>query len=51
VDDPVTSPASARARLEHVIGRMTAVGDLTAVQARQALSAPLGLAEGGRASC
>ena len=47
-DDPVTNPASARARLEHVIARMVAVGYLTNAQARQALGAPLGLTEGGR---
>ena len=46
-DDPVTSPGNARARLQHVIARMVAVGYLTSAQARQALSAPLGLAQGG----
>ena len=46
-DDPVTNPANARARLEHVIARMVAVGYLTNAQARQALSAPLGLTQGG----
>jgi penicillin-binding protein 1A len=47
VDDPVTDPGNARARLEHVIERMTAVGYLTTAQARQALSAPLELTQGG----
>jgi membrane peptidoglycan carboxypeptidase len=47
-DDPVTDPGNARARLEHVIARMVAVGYLTSAQARQALSAPLGLTGGGR---
>jgi penicillin-binding protein 1A len=52
VDDPVSHPANARARLEHVIARMVAVGYLTRAQARQALSAPLGLSGGGPpASC
>jgi membrane peptidoglycan carboxypeptidase len=46
-DDPVTNPANARARLEHVIARMVAVGYLTSAQARQALSSPLGLTQGG----
>jgi membrane peptidoglycan carboxypeptidase len=50
-DDPVTNPANARARLEHVIARMVAVGYLTNAQARQALSAPLGLTEGGSENC
>jgi membrane peptidoglycan carboxypeptidase len=51
VDDPVTNPGNARARLEHVIARMVAVGYLTAAQARQALSAPLGLTGGGSGTC
>jgi membrane peptidoglycan carboxypeptidase len=51
VDDPVSDPGNARARLEHVIARMVAVGYLTKAQARQALSAPLGLTEGDRSSC
>jgi membrane peptidoglycan carboxypeptidase len=42
-DDPVSDPGNARTRLEHVIGRMVAVGYLTAAQAKQALAAPLGL--------
>ncbi len=46
-DDPVTNPGNARARLEHVIARMVAVGYLDRAQARQVLSAPLGLAQGG----
>jgi penicillin-binding protein 1A len=51
VDDPVTNPGNARARLEHVIARMVAVGYLTTAQARQALSAPLGLTGGGSGTC
>jgi membrane peptidoglycan carboxypeptidase len=51
VDDPVSDPGNARARLEHVIARMVAVGDLTGAQASQALSAPLGLTEGGSGDC
>ena len=51
VDDPVSHPANARARLEHVIARMVAVGYLTAARAHQTLSTPLGLTEGGRSSC
>ncbi len=47
VDDPVTNPGNARARLQHVIARMVAVGYLTTAQARQALAAPLGLTRGG----
>jgi membrane carboxypeptidase/penicillin-binding protein len=51
VDDPVSHPANARARLEHVIARMVAVGYLTAARAHQTLGTPLGLTEGGRSSC
>src|ERR1700748_1907847 len=43
VDDPVTDPANARARLEHVIARMVAVGYLTGAQGQQALRQRLGL--------
>jgi membrane peptidoglycan carboxypeptidase len=41
-DDPLTSPARARAREEHVIGRLVAVGKLSPGQASQALAVPLG---------
>ena len=53
VDDPISDPVNARTRLEHVIGRMVAVGDLTSAQAARALAAPLGLvgASGGSAGC
>jgi membrane peptidoglycan carboxypeptidase len=51
VDDPVNDPVNARTRLEHVIGRMVAVGYLTSAQGQQALSAPLGLTSGTSASC
>jgi membrane peptidoglycan carboxypeptidase len=43
LDDPIDDPGSARIRLEHVIGRMVAVGDLTGARASAALRAPLGL--------
>jgi penicillin-binding protein 1A len=51
VDDPVTDPANARARLEHVIARMVAVGYLTKAKGQQALSAPLGLTAGASSNC
>jgi membrane peptidoglycan carboxypeptidase len=41
LDDPLTSPANARAREEHVIGRLVAVGALPAAQANRALAAPV----------
>jgi penicillin-binding protein 1A len=51
VDDPISDPANARARLEHVIGRMEAVGYLTSAQAAQALKAPLGLVTNANPDC
>jgi membrane peptidoglycan carboxypeptidase len=42
-DDPLVYPRQARTRLEHVIGRMAAVGYLTQAQETAALKAPLGL--------
>ena len=52
-DDPVTSPSRARAREEHVIGRLVAVGVLTPAQAQRALRTLLPglLAHGGQAHC
>jgi membrane peptidoglycan carboxypeptidase len=47
VDDPI----NARARLEHVIARMVAVGYLTEAQAAHALSVPLGLVARDQAGC
>ena len=51
VDDPINDPANARARLEHVIARMVAVGYLSEAQAQQALRTPLGLTTGTSSSC
>jgi penicillin-binding protein 1A len=51
VDDPIDDPGSARTRLEHVIARMVAVGDLTKAQGQQALAAPLGLTSGASPDC
>ena len=51
VDDPISDPANARARLEHVIARMVAVGYLTGAQGQQALRTPLGLTPGTSPSC
>ena len=50
-DDPISEPASARARLTHVLDRMAAVGYLTKAQARQELGTPLGIAPRNRAGC
>jgi Transglycosylase len=41
VDDPLTSPANARAREVHVVGRLVATGKLTQAQGRAALAVPL----------
>ena len=51
VDDPVSDPGNAKARLEHVIARMVAVGYLSEAQAQQALRTPLGLTPGTSAAC
>jgi penicillin-binding protein 1A len=51
VDDPINDPGNARARLEHVIARMAAVGYLTKAQGQQALSTSLGLTAGDSSSC
>jgi membrane peptidoglycan carboxypeptidase len=47
LDDPVLHPGNARVRLEHVIGRMVAVGYLTQAQGQRELSTSLGLVPGG----
>jgi membrane peptidoglycan carboxypeptidase len=41
LDDPLTHPANARTREEHVIGRLVATGKLSQVQANAALAVPL----------
>lgn len=51
VDDPVNDPASAHARLAHVLDRMVAVGYLTRAQANQELAAPLGIVPRDQAGC
>lgn len=57
IDDPINDPGNARARLEHVIARMVAVGYLTSAQGTAVLSTPLGLTAtattttGGGSSC
>jgi len=51
VDDPINAPANARARLEHVIDRMVAVGYLTKDQGQRALRTPLGLTGGYSSNC
>jgi len=51
LDDPIADPASARQRLEHVIARMVAVGDLSSSQAKTALAAPLGIVPRDQAGC
>jgi membrane peptidoglycan carboxypeptidase len=51
VDDPISDPGNAKARLEHVIARMVAVGYLSEAQAQQALRTPLGLTPGTSSAC
>jgi penicillin-binding protein 1A len=51
-DDPVTHPATARAREAHVLGRLVATGTITQPQATAALAVPLsGLLAPGGADC
>jgi membrane peptidoglycan carboxypeptidase len=47
-DDPRTNPRNARAREEHVIGRLVAVGDLTQAQANSVLNQDLDLVPQGQ---
>ena len=51
LDDPIADPVNARQRLEHVISRMVAVGDLTTAQGNAALSASLGIVPRDQAGC
>jgi membrane peptidoglycan carboxypeptidase len=51
LDDPIADPVNARQRLEHVIARMVAVGDLTKTQANAALAASLGIVPRDQAGC
>jgi membrane peptidoglycan carboxypeptidase len=51
LDDPISDPVRARARLEHVIARMVAVGYLTPAQAKTALATPLGVVPRDEAGC
>jgi membrane peptidoglycan carboxypeptidase len=51
VDDPINDPVNARARLEHVIDRMVAVGYLTKAEGQRELSTPLGLTGGHSPNC
>ena len=41
IDDPLTNPGNARAREEHVIGRLVATGTLTQARASRYLAIPL----------
>jgi penicillin-binding protein 1A len=51
LDDPIDDPVNARLRLEHVIARMVAVGDLSNSQANAALAASLGIVARDQAGC
>ncbi len=51
IDDPISQPANARARFEHVIARMRAVGYLSKAQAALALRTPLGLKANASPRC
>ena len=51
IDDPISDPVNAQARLAHVIARMVAVGDITAAQGRTVLNTPLGIVPRDQAGC
>jgi membrane peptidoglycan carboxypeptidase len=51
LDDPIDDPVSARLRLEHVMARMVAVGDLSQPQANAALATSLGIVPRDQAGC
>ncbi|HSZ40442.1 MAG TPA: transglycosylase domain-containing protein [Trebonia sp.] len=51
LDDPINDPVDARARLDHVIGRMEAVGDITAAEASQLRNTSLGIVPRAEAGC
>jgi membrane peptidoglycan carboxypeptidase len=51
IDDPISDPVNARARLTHVIDRMVAVGYLTPAQGATELSTPLGIVPRSQAGC
>jgi penicillin-binding protein 1A len=51
LDDPINNPVQAKARLDHVIGRMLAVGDITQAQAQQMMNTSLGIVPRDQAHC
>jgi penicillin-binding protein 1A len=51
IDDPISDPVNAHARLAHVIARMIAVGDLTPARGAAVLDTPLGLVPRDQAGC
>jgi membrane peptidoglycan carboxypeptidase len=51
IDDPISDPVNAHARLAHVIARMVAVGDLTSKQGTVVLNTPLGTVPRNQAGC
>jgi membrane peptidoglycan carboxypeptidase len=51
VDDPISDPVNAQARLAHVVARMVAVGDLTPAQGTTVLHTPLGIVPRDQAGC
>jgi len=51
IDDPISFPANAHARLAHVIARMVAVGYLAPSQGPKVLNTPLGIVPRDEAGC
>jgi membrane peptidoglycan carboxypeptidase len=51
LDDPIDDPVNAQARLDHVIGRMQAVGDITSQDAARLRATSLGIVSRADAGC
>lgn len=51
IDDPINDPEQANARLDHVISRMVAVGEITAVQGQQMERTSLDVVPRDQAGC
>lgn len=51
LDDPIDHPRNARVRLDHVIGRLVAVGDISAAEANRLKNTSLGVVPRADAGC
>lgn len=51
LDDPIIHPRNAQARLDHVIGRLVAVGDITKAEGNRLMHTSLGIVPRADAGC